>query len=118
MKNETLRAKIKKEKSETKTKDKSEPASIDLRNKLIKKVKTEQEKEWERQKHRVKKYKSNESKNQQDGEHERSPSVNSISSDESILSDRSPKKKERKTSVSYASEEDHHNGEHIQFCVL
>lgn len=97
-------------KSETKPKDKSESTSIDLRNKLIKKVKTEQEQEWERQKHRVKRYKSNVSKNQKDGSNDRSPSVNSISSDDSVLSDRSPKKKEKKNNVSYASEEDHHNG--------
>lgn len=111
MKNETLKAKIKKEKSETKSKDKSESTSVDLRNKLIKKVKTEQEQEWERQRHRVKRYKSNVTKHQKNDDNDRSPSVNSISSDDSILSDRSPKKREKKNSVSYASEEDRHNGE-------
>lgn len=64
--------------------------SFDLRNKLISKVKSAQEQELERQKNRVKKYKSNTVLGTMfDKSKERSPSMNLISSDESMLSDSS-----------------------------
>lgn len=63
---------------------------FDLRNKLISKVKTVQEQELERQKNRVKKYKTGSILGSAlDQSKQRSPSVNSISSDDSILSDKS-----------------------------
>lgn len=85
--------------------------SADLRNKLITKVKTVQEQEWERQKHRVKRYKSNISKNEQNVPENRSPSVNSISSDDSVLSDISANKKgNRKRNSSGASGDERREG--------
>lgn len=67
---------------------------FDLRNKLINKVKSATELELERQKSRLKKYKSGIILNR--SSKERSPSVNSISSDDSVLSDNALAKKKRK----------------------
>lgn len=100
LKNQTLKAKIKKERDESTSKEKYSSSSsnkkkpFDLRNKLINKVKSATEQELERQKSRIKKYKSGIMVNS--NSKERSPSVNSISSDESILSDNVPSKKNRK----------------------
>lgn len=80
--------------------------SFDLRNKLISRVKSVQEQELERQKNRIKKYKSGILLGKSlDGSKERSPSVNSISSDDSVLSDKLSKKKKKKRNNSSASEE-------------
>lgn len=68
-----------------------------MRNKLINKVKSATEQELERQKSRVKKYKAGIMMTR--GSQERSPSVNSISSDDSVLSDNPPSKKKRKRSA-------------------
>lgn len=81
-------------KSENGVKEKNskfdDKTSFDLRNKLISKVKSAQEQELERQKNRVKKYKSNTVLGTMlDKSNERSPSMNLISSDESMLSDSS-----------------------------
>lgn len=70
------------------------PNPFDLRNKLITKVKSASEQELERQKSRLKKYKSGIILSR--GSKERSPSINSISSDDSILSDNPSSKKKRK----------------------
>lgn len=72
----------------------SKQKTFDLRNKLINKVKSATEQELERQKSRLKKYKSGILLNR--GSKERSPSINSISSDDSILSDNPSSKKKRK----------------------
>lgn len=117
MKNETIKAKIKKEKNEMSSKDKptsNKLKSFDLRNKLISRVKSNQEQELERQKNRIKKYKSgimlgrslNDSK-------ERSPSVNSISSDDSVLSDKPSKKKKKKRNDASASDEEYVRGKFL-----
>lgn len=103
MKNEAIKTKIKKERHASSTKGKQTSSSsssskkknpFDLRNKLISKVKSATEQELERQKSRVKKYKSGIIVTR--GSQERSPSVNSISSDDSVLSDNPPSKKKRK----------------------
>lgn len=100
MKNETLKVKIKKEREESNSQAKKATSSsskqkgFDLRNKLINKVKSATEQELERQKSRLKKYKSGILLNR--GPNERSPSINSISSDDSILSDNPSSKKKRK----------------------
>lgn len=116
LKNQTLKTKIKKERDVSGSKDKHHSSSshklktFDLRNKLISKVKSVSEQELERQKNRLKKYKSGivikrSSK-------ERSPSVNSISSDDSILSDKpSTKKKRKKNNGSDASVDEEVTGE-------
>lgn len=65
-----------------------------MRNKLITKVKSATEIELERQKSRLKKYRSGIVLKRDS--RERSPSVNSISSGESILSDKPVTKKKRK----------------------
>lgn len=104
LKNETLKAKIKKERDEIGSRDKhnSQATSslkrnpFDLRNKLISKVKSASEQELERQKNRLKKYRSGMILNR--GSRERSPSVNSISSCDSILSDKETRKKRKKDS--------------------
>lgn len=105
LKNENIKKKIKKERHENSSKDKHAISSsssssskkknpFDLRNKLINKVKSATEQELERQKSRVKKYKAGIIVSR--GPNDRSPSVNSISSDDSVLSDNPPSKKKRK----------------------
>lgn len=111
MKNATIKTKIKKEHEEHNSKNHKRShnlKSFDLRNKLISKVKSVQEQELERQKNRVKKYKSGKllGKALERSSKERSPSVNSISSDDSILSDKVAKKKKKKTDESELSVED------------
>lgn len=115
LKNQTLKAKIKKERDVSGSRDKHHSSSshklkkFDLRNKLISKVKSVSEQELERQKNRLKKYKSGIVSDR--GSKERSPSVNSISSDDSILSDKpSTKKKRKKNSESDASPDEEVNG--------
>lgn len=85
-------AKEKHSSSSSSSKKKQNP--FDLRNKLINKVKSASEQELERQKSRLKKYKSGIILNR--SSKERSPSVNSISSDDSVLSDNALAKKKRK----------------------
>lgn len=101
-----IKTKIKKERHESSSKGKQTSSSssssnkknpFDLRNKLINKVKSATEQELERQKSRVKKYKAGIMMTR--GSQERSPSVNSISSDDSVLSDNPPSKKKRKRSA-------------------
>lgn len=108
LKNQTLKAKIKKERDVSGSRDRHNSSSshklktFDLRNKLISKVKSVSEQELERQKSRLKKYKSGIVLDR--GSKERSPSVNSISSDDSVLSDKpSTKKKRKKTNETDAS---------------
>ena len=114
MKNEAIKTKIKKERHANSSKEKHTSSSstkkknpFDLRNKLINKVKSATEQELERQKSRVKKYKAGIIVTR--GSQDRSPSVNSISSDDSVLSDNPPSKKKRKKSaesdVSFEEEE-------------
>lgn len=80
--------------------------SFDLRNKLISKVKTVQEQELERQKNRVQKCKAGSILGSAlDHSKQRSPSVNSISSDDSILSDKNPTKKKKRKKNSDSSDE-------------
>lgn len=80
--------------------------SFDLRNKLISKVKTVQEQELERQKNRVQKCKAGSILGSAlDHSKQRSPSVNSISSDDSILSDKNPSKKKKRKKDSDSSDE-------------
>lgn len=92
--------KIKKEREVGSSKEKhtstssKKPNPFDLRNKLLNKVKSATEQELERQKSRLKKYKSGIILNR--SSKERSPSVNSISSDDSVLSDNALNKKKRK----------------------
>lgn len=100
LKNETLKAKIKKERDQSKSRDHQSTSSsshkskqFDLRNKLISRVKSATEQEFERQKNRIKKYKSGIVIDR--NSKERSPSVNSISSGDSVLSD-TPRKKRKK----------------------
>ena len=120
MKNQTIKAKIKKERNESGgSRDKHSSSSsshklktFDLRNKLITKVKSMSEQELEKQKSRVKKYKSGIVLDR--GSKERSPSVNSISSDESILSDKpSTKKKRKKNNESEASIDEEVHGKRV-----
>lgn len=122
LKNQTIKAKIKQERHESggsKEKHKSSSSSsshklktFDLRNKLITKVKSLSEQELERQKSRVKKYKSGIVLDR--GSRERSPSVNSISSDDSILSDKpSTKKKRKKNDESEPSIDGEINGKRV-----
>lgn len=91
----------------------------DLRNKIITKVKTVQEEEFERQKKRIKRYRTNISKTEKHNPDNRSPSVNSISSDDSILSDSSRKKKAKRSAPMNISEDESHNGmRKFDFCLL
>lgn len=116
LKNQTIKAKIKKERGESGSKDRHTSSSsssklktFDLRNKLISKVKTASEHELERQKSRLKKYKSGIVLDR--NTKERSPSVNSISSDDSVLSDKpSTKKKRKKNNESDASHDAEEQG--------
>lgn len=99
MKNETLKTKIKIERNESSSRGQQSSSAhklktFDLRNKLITKVKSTTEQELERQKSRLKKYRSGIILKR--GSQDRSPSVNSISSNESILSDKQTSKKKRK----------------------
>lgn len=101
------------EREESSSRDKHHSSSshkkkgFDLRNKLINKVKSASEQELERQISRLKKYKSGIVMNR--NSKERSPSVNSISSDDSILSDK-PKRKRKKDDTSDASKNEEENG--------
>lgn len=91
--------KIKSENEKNKTIARITPSAskIDLRNKLMSKYKITQEQELERQKNRLKKVKSGGILGSAlKGENYRSPSINSISSDDSILSDTQQKKKRKK----------------------
>lgn len=123
MKNETIKTKIKKERHESSSKEKHTSSStsassskkknpFDLRNKLINKVKSATEQELERQKSRVKKYKSGIIVTR--GSQERSPSVNSISSDDSVLSD-NPKKKRKRAAESDVSLDEEERGSSLKF---
>lgn len=106
LKNETIKTKIKLERKEggshapktstSKSSSSHKLKSFDLRNKLITKVKSASEQELERQKSRLKKYRSGIVLSRGSKERSRSPSVNSISSGESILSDKPTVKKKRK----------------------
>lgn len=108
--------KIKKEFESNKTKHKvsgsgsHKEKKFDLRNKLISKVKSATEEELERQKNRLKKFKAGAVKdNERDVSKERSPSVNSISSDDSVLSDKpSSKKKKRRDERLRSVDDDEH----------
>lgn len=85
--------------------------SFDLRNKLISKVKTVQEQELERQKNRVKKCKAGSILGSAlDHSKQRSPSINSISSDDSILSDKNASKKKKRKKDSESSDEREKSG--------
>lgn len=112
LKNSTLKTQFKSEndiasvKSKAKEKDGGRLKSFDLRNKLISKVKTVQEQELERQKNRVQKCKAGSILGSAlDHSKQRSPSVNSISSDDSILSDKNPTKKKKRKKDSDSSDE-------------
>lgn len=102
LKNSTLKTQFKGENDSVAAKSKVKESSgrlksFDLRNKLISKVKTVQEQELERQKNRVKKCKAGSILGSAlDHSKERSPSINSISSDDSILSDKSASKKKKR----------------------
>lgn len=78
-------------------------------------MKSATEQELERQKSRVKKYKAGIMVTR--GSQERSPSVNSISSDDSVLSDNPPTKKKRKkdadSELSLEEEEEEERGSSI-----
>lgn len=88
-----------------------EKTKFDLRDKLISKVKSAQEQELERQKNRVKKYKSNSVLGSAlDKSHDRSPSMNLISSDESILSDSTSASIEKKRKRSESEDAKAANG--------
>lgn len=110
-----IKTKIKKERHESSSKEKHTSSSstskkknpFDLRNKLINKVKSATEQELERQKSRVKKYKAGIIVTR--GSQERSPSVNSISSDDSVLSD-NPKKKRKRSAESEISLDEEERG--------
>lgn len=85
-----IKSKIKSENGEKERNSKLDSKkSFDLRDKLITKVKSAQEQELERQKNRLKKYKANTVLGSMLDKKERSPSMNLISSDESMLSDSS-----------------------------
>lgn len=73
-------------------------SNIDLRNKLTNRFKISQEQELERQKHRLNKVITSGLLGSalKGGSHVRSPSVNTISSDDSILSDSHQKTKKKK----------------------
>lgn len=119
MKNEAIKTKIKKERHESSLKEKHTSSSasssskkknpFDLRNKLITKVKSATEQELERQKSRVKKYKSGIIMTRS-GSQERSPSINSISSDDSVLSDNPSKKKRKRNAESEVSLDEEERG--------
>lgn len=103
LKNARIKTKIKSENGGRDVNDKvGDKKSFDLREKLIRKVKSAQEHELERQKNRVKKYKSNTVLGSAlEKDMDRSPSMNLISSDESMLSDStsdSPTERKRKKS--------------------
>lgn len=110
LKNSTLKTQFKSENDTATVKSKAKEASgrlksFDLRNKLISKVKTVQEQELERQKNRVKKCKAGSILGSAlDHSKERSPSVNSISSDDSILSDKNAGKKKKRKKDSDSSD--------------
>lgn len=116
MKNETIKVKIKKEREQIASRNKYNSSSsqknksFDLRNKLMCKVKSASEQELERQKNRLKKYRSGIVLDR--GSNERSPSINSISSDEFSISSDKPltKKKRKKNDNSDGREEDMQNG--------
>lgn len=89
----------------------SKPVLFDLRNKLISRVKTVQEQELERLKNRVKKAKTGSILGSALIQGNRSPSVNSISSDDSILNDSAQhKRKKKRLSDSDLSLEENPNG--------
>lgn len=122
LRNDTLKLKVKKEyeggnsKRRTSKSPSRKQKKFDLRDKLISKVKSVQEQELERQKNRLKKYKSGVAVNKVKGSpRDRSPSVNSISSDDIVLSDESSKKKRKKKIKSDESDEETHKGEFVQF---
>lgn len=84
---------------------KPDVSKMDLRNKLMTKYKTTQEQELERQKNRLKKVKSSGILGSAlKGENYRSPSINSISTDDSVLSDSQQKKKKKKKKQQESSE--------------
>lgn len=115
LKNDTLKLKIKKEyeggnsrKNDATSSSLHKNKKFDLRDKLISKVKSVQEQELERQKNRLKKYKTGitlDKVNQMDrSSKERSPSINSISSDDIDLIDEPMKRKKKKRNESEASD--------------
>lgn len=82
-------------------------------------MKSAQEQELERQRNRVKKYKSGNllGKALDRSSKERSPSVNSISSDDSILSDKevvAKKKKKKSDETDHSVDDEHARGENFQ----
>lgn len=83
---------------------------FDLRNKLVKRVKSAQEQELERQKNRVKKVKTGSILGSALTCAKRSPSVNSISSDDNVLSDSHKKNKKTRRSDSELSLDEPTNG--------
>lgn len=115
--------KIKKECESSKSKHKDSGSGshkvkkFDLRNKLISKVKSVTEQELERQKDRLKKYKAGVvNDDERNVSKDRSPSVTSISSDDSVLSDKpSPQKKKRRDERSRSGDENERmdNGKNI-----
>lgn len=124
MKNSSLKTKVKSEfdKSENRRTNMSTSnhlKTFDLRNKLICKVKTVQEQELERQKNRVKKIRKGSvlgtALDQSKG---RSPSVNSISSDDSVLSDTVSSKKKKKKKASESSSENYHSENGNYFNII
>lgn len=81
--------------------------SFDLRQKLIRNVKSAQEQEFERQKNRLKKVKKGTLLGTAlDPKASRSPSINSISSDDNLSDDEVVKKKKKKKSKSDLSSDD------------
>lgn len=111
LKNSTLKTQFKSESDTVEVKSKVKDTggrlkTFDLRNKLISKVKTVQEQELERQKNRVKKCKAGSILGSAlDHSKQRSPSINSISSDDSILSDKNASKKKKRKKDSESSDE-------------
>lgn len=117
VKNSTIKTKIKKERDDSGrskfSKNRAnEDKPFDLRNKLIKRVKSVQEQEWERQKHRVNKVKKGSILGSALSTGKRSPSVNSISSNESALSDSTRKRKKKRASDSDLSLDEPTKGRH------
>lgn len=115
-----MKTKIKKERDDDghrkTSKDRSgEDKPFDLRKKLIKRVMSVQEQELERQKNRVNKVKKGSILGAALTTGKRSPSVNSISSNESALSDSTRKRKKKRASDSELSLDEPSNGEFLHW---
>lgn len=116
LKQSTSKIEVKKERDDQcpnkrSTTKNSERKPFDLRNKLMKRVKTAQEEELERQKNRVKKVKTDSILGSALTTAKRSPSVNLISSDDSLLSDSNRKsRKTRRSDSDLSLDEPQSNG--------